>query len=210
MIKIFIADDHVIIREGLKKILHDIKDMRVIGEAGTADELREKLKPSDADIILLDLNFPGSGLLNLIPELKELYPKLFILIVTIYPEKAYAIRAMKLGAHGFITKSESLETLETAIRAIIKTGIFLSTEIGLLLAEELNEKKPGFPHNSLSVRELEILRLISKGKKIKEISEELSLSISTVNTYRLRILKKMKMETDAAIVKYAIENKLVY
>jgi two-component system, NarL family, invasion response regulator UvrY len=210
VIKVFIADDQVIIREGLKKILHDLKDIRVVGEAGTADELREKLKSSKADIILLDLNIPGSGLFNLITELKELHPNLFILVVTIYPEKAYAIRAMKQGADGFITKSETLETLETAIRTIMKTGKFLSTEVGLLLAEELNEKEPGFPHNSLSVRELEILRLISKGKKIKEIAEELSLSISTVNTYRLRILKKMKMETDAAIVKYAIENKLVF
>jgi DNA-binding NarL/FixJ family response regulator len=210
VIRIFIADDHVIIREGLKKILQDIKDMHVIGEAGHAEELREKLNSSEADILLLDLNFPGAGLFNLITEIRESYPKLFILVVTIYPEKAYAIRAMKLGANGFITKSETLETLEIAIRTIIKTGKFLSSEIGMLLADELNEKEPGYPHNHLSVRELEILRLISKGHKIKEIAEELSLSVSTVNTYRLRILKKMKMDTDAEMVKYAIENKLIF
>lgn len=210
MIKIFVADDHVIIREGLKKILKDIKDLQVVGEAGTADELKEKIKNSDADILLLDLNFPGTGLFDLISELKNLYPRLFVLIVTIYPEKAYAIRAMKQGANGYITKSETVENLEKAIRTITKTGNYLSPEFGLLLADELNEKEPGFPHNLLSFRELEILRLISKGQKIKEIADELSLSSSTVNTYRLRILKKMKMRTDAEIVKYAIENKLIY
>ncbi len=210
MIKIFIADDHVIIREGLKKILQEIEDMNVVGEAGNAEELWEKIKSSDADIILLDLNFPGSGFFSLISDLRIRLPQLFILVVTIYPEKAYAIRAMKQGAHGFITKSETLETLEKAIRSILQTGEYLSPEIGLILADELNEKEPGYPHNLLSTRELEILRLISKGKKVKEISDELSLSVSTVNTYRLRIFKKMKMATDAEIVKYALENKLVY
>lgn len=209
MIKIFIADDHVIIREGLKKILKDIEDMQVIGEAGTAEELREKIKQSDADILLLDLNFPGTGLFNLISELKNLYPDLLILIVTIYPEKAYAIRAMKQGANGFITKSESLDALEKAIRSIKETGKYLSSEIGMLLADELNEKSPGYPHNVLSNRELEILRLISRGNKIKDIADQLSLSISTVNTYRLRILKKMKMKTDAELVRYSIDNKLI-
>lgn len=210
MIKIFIADDHVIIREGLKKILKDINDMQVVGEAGTANELKEKIKDSDADILLLDLNFPGTGLFNLISEVKNIYPDLLILIVTIYPEKAYALRAMKQGANGYITKSETVENLENAIRSIINTGKYLSPEIGMLIADELNEKEPGYPHNLLSYRELEILRLISKGQKIKEIADDLSLSSSTVNTYRLRILKKMKMRTDAEIVKYAIENKLVY
>lgn len=210
MIKIFIADDHVIIREGLKKILKDINDMQVVGEAGTANELKEKIKDSDADILLLDLNFPGTGLFNLISEVKNIYPDLLILIVTIYPGKAYALRAMKQGANGYITKSETVENLENAIRSIINTGKYLSPEIGMLIADELNEKEPGYPHNLLSYRELEILRLISKGQKIKEIADDLSLSSSTVNTYRLRILKKMKMRTDAEIVKYAIENKLVY
>lgn len=209
MIKVFIADDHAIIREGLKKILGDVKDIKVVGEAGNSEELREKIKQAKADILLLDLNFPGSGLFNLIPELKKLYPELFILIVTVYPNESYAIRAIKQGADGFICKSDTLESLETAIRSIYETGKYLNEEIGLLLAREINETESGYPHNILSVRELEILRLISEGKKIKKIADELSLSVSTVNTYRLRILKKMKMETDAEMVKYAIENKLI-
>lgn len=209
MIKIFIADDHILIRKGLSKIILDIKDMKVVGEAESAYQLREKLKTSDADIVLLDLNLPGTGLFDLIDEIKKLYPELYILIITIYPEKAYAIRAIKHGAHGFITKGESIETLEMAIRSIIETGKFLSPEIGILLADEISYNERGFRHNVLSDRELEILRLISKGKKIKDIATSLSLSVSTVNTYRLRILKKMKMETDAEIVRYALENKLV-
>ena len=165
MTKVFIADDHVIIREGLKKILKDIENIQVVGEAGNTVELKEKIKNSNPDILLLDLNFPGSKLFDLIPELKILYPNLLILIVTIYPEKAYAIRAVKLGADGFINKSETLEALEMAIRSIRETGKYLSAELGMLLAEELNERDPGYPHKDLSIRELEILRLISEGNK---------------------------------------------
>jgi DNA-binding NarL/FixJ family response regulator len=209
VIKIFIADDHQIIREGVKKIIAGEGDIRVVGEAENSIVLKEKLMDSDADIILLDLSMPGTDFFGLISEVKKISPNTGILIVTMYPPESYALRAFESGANGFISKNDTVDNLVTAIRSIIHTGRYISPEIGFLLADALEEKEASQPHKTLSHREMEVLRLISKGKTIKEIAEKLSLSISTVNTYRLRVLKKMKMKTDADLVRYAMENKLI-
>jgi DNA-binding NarL/FixJ family response regulator len=209
MINIFIADDHAIIREGLKKIVAEESDMKIVGEAESAIEVREKISGLKADIILLDLNMPGSGYFDLIKELRNLLPELYILIVTMYSEEQYAIRSIKAGANGYITKNETLNTLVTAIRSIINSGKYINPKLSQLLTDELFRDKTDLPHHRLSDREIEVLCKIAEGKKVKDIAAELHLTVSTVNTYRLRILEKMNMKSNVELARYAMENNLI-
>jgi DNA-binding NarL/FixJ family response regulator len=209
MINIFIADDHAIIREGLKKIVAEEIDMKIVGEAESAIEVREQISGSKADIILLDLNMPGSGYFDLIKELRNLLPELYILIVTMYSEEQYAIRSIKAGANGYITKNETLNTLVTAVRSIINSGKYINPKLSQLLTDELFRDKVDLPHQRLSDREIEVLCKIAEGKKVKDIAGELHLTVSTVNTYRLRILEKMNMKSNVELARYAMENKLI-
>lgn len=209
MIKIFIADDHPLIREGLKKTLLSEVDFQIAGEAADGTELLKKITEVDFDIILLDLNMPGKNGLDVIKEIKQLYPKAYILVLSMYPLHRFAVRALKTGAAGYVTKDSPTEEVVKAIRTIISRGRYISIELAELLANEFGNAKDALPHESLSDREFQIMSMITTGKTVKEIAEELCLNISTVNTYHARILEKMNMKSNVELTLYAIENNLI-
>jgi DNA-binding NarL/FixJ family response regulator len=208
MIKVFIADDHELIREGLRKILKDISDIVVVGEAQNSSEVLEKIRKTDCDIIVLDMNMPGRSGLDLIEDLKVIKPQLKILVLSIHPEDRFALRTLKAGASGYISKDTALEELVVAIRKIYTRGKYLSNSLAEQLAFDVGTDQDHLPHENLSNRELEIMFMITSNKSIKDIAAELSLSASTVNTYRARIFEKMNMKTNVELTLYVMNNNL--
>jgi len=209
MIKILIADDHQLIREGLKKILKEEHDMSVVGEGGNADEVFKLVRESDLDVVLLDISMPGRSGLEVLKELKHTHPKLPVLMLSMHPEDRFAVRSLKAGASGYITKESAGEELVSAIRKVVGGGKYISMFLAEKLAFGLDADSGRPPHEALSDREFQVMTMISSGKKMTEIAEELSLSIRTVNTYRARILEKMQMKSNAELIHYAIQHGLV-
>ena len=209
MIKVFIVDDHEIIREGLKKILREESDLVVVGEAQNGAELLEKIPNIDCDIVLLDMNMPGRNGLDLLGDLKSLKPKLHILVLSIHPEDKFALRTLKAGASGYLCKDTALEELVVAIRKVHNKGRYLSTTLAEQLAFDIMPEKDQLPHELLSNREQEIMVMLASGNKVKDIAAELQLSISTVFTYRVRIFEKLNIKNNVELTHYAIFNKLV-
>ncbi|HMK65898.1 MAG TPA: response regulator transcription factor [Thermodesulfobacteriota bacterium] len=209
MIKIFIADDHPVVRMGIKQILAEVKDMTVADEAGTGQETIKKVVKNDYDVILLDISMPGRNGLDILRELKNKKPKIPVLILSIYPEDQYAVRVLKLGAAGYLTKESVPEELINAIRKVANGRKYISASLAEKLASdlELNTDKP--PHENLSDREYQVLCLLASGKRLKDIADTLDLSIKTISTYRTRILEKMKMDNNAELIRYALQNNLV-
>ncbi len=208
MVNIVIADDHALIREGLKKILKSEPDLSLVAEASNAPELFRQLKASNVDLVLLDISMPGESGLDALRELRQSYPQVRTLILSVHPEHRFAVRALRAGASGYITKETAVEELVQAIRKIVAGGKYVSASLAEQLVAELEMgDKPR--HENLSDREFEVLRMIAAGKTRNEIAEELALSISTVNTYRQRILEKMNMENNAELTRYAIEHGLI-
>ncbi len=209
MIKVFIVDDHEIIREGLKKILKEESDFVVVAEAQDGVEALEKIQHTDCDIMLLDMNMPGRSGIDLLSDLKVVKPQLHILVLSIHPEDKFALRTLKAGASGYLCKDTALDELVIAIRKIHSKGRYLSTTLAEQLAFDVVPDKDQLPHESLSNRELEIMFLLAEGKKVKAIAKELTLSVSTVFTYRVRIFEKLKLKNDVELTHYAINNKLI-
>jgi len=209
MIKVFIVDDHEIIREGLKKILKEETDLVVVGEAQNGDEVLEHIKDIDCDIMLLDMNMPGRSGLDLIGDLKNLKPNMHFLVLSIHPEDKFALRTLKAGASGYVCKDTALEELVIAIRKVFSKGRYISTTLAEQLAFDFMPDKEQLPHETLSGREQEIMVMLATGKKVKDIAADLNLSISTVFTYRVRIFEKLKIKSNVELTHYAITNKLV-
>jgi len=208
VINIAIADDHVLIREGLKKILNAESDMKVVAEAINVVELFKALGRLAVNVVLLDISMPGESGLDALKELHQKYPRVPVLILSIHPEKRFAVRALKAGASGYIMKQSAVEELVQAIRKVVAGGKYVSAALAEQMATDLNvSDKP--LHETLSDREFQVMRLIAGGKKSHEIAEELSVSLSTVNTYRSRILEKMNMQSNVELARYAIENGLI-
>lgn len=208
MIKIFIADDHILIREGLKKILSLEKDIQIIGETDNSEDIISLVLKTKPDIILLDISFPGKNGLEILKELKISSPDVKALILSMHPEDKFAVRAIKSGAYGYITKESASDELIKAIRKAASGGKYISQNLAEALLNEINSPEKKKPHELLSDREFEVLRLIVSGKSQSEISQKLSLSSSSVNTYRARILKKLNLRTNADLIYYAIQNGL--
>lgn len=210
MIRVFIADDHPIVREGLKGILGDCESMEVVGEAASGSETLERLRAQAADVALLDLSMPGPGVFDLIGQLKDEHPRLRILVVSMQPEEIWAVRILRAGASGFVAKDRSPEELEAAIRRIDDGGRYVSQALAERLALGLlEEDESNPPHERLSNREYEVLCLLAQGKLVKEIAAQLSLSPKTVSTYRSRLLEKLEVKTTAELIRYAIRHDLV-
>jgi DNA-binding NarL/FixJ family response regulator len=209
MIRVFIADDHALIREGLKKILKEETDMVVVGEASRAGEVVDILGETTVDIIVLDISMPDRSGLELLKDIKHLYPKIHVLMLSIHPEDRFAIRALKAGAAGYVTKESASDELVKAIRRVVLGGKYVSANLAEHLASELNVTSEKPPHQTLSDREYEVMCLLASGKTLKQIAENLTLSLSSVNTYRSRILHKMNMTSSAELMHYAINNRLV-
>jgi DNA-binding NarL/FixJ family response regulator len=209
MIKILIADDHAIVRRGLKQILTETPDMVVAGEAHNGEELLEKMRSDRWDVVVLDISMPGRGGLDILKQLKSEQPKLPVLMLTIHPEDQYAVRVLRAGASGYLTKESAPDHLVEAIRKVARGGKYISPHLAEKLAFNLESLSEKPLHEALSDREFQVLRLIASGKTVKEIGEELSLSVKTISTYRTRILEKMKMKNNAELTHYAIQQKLV-
>lgn len=211
MIKVFIVDDHEIIREGLKKILKEESDLVVAGEAQDGVELFEKMKKADfeCDVMLLDMNMPGRSGIDLLSDIKLMKPEMYILVLSIHPEDKFALRTLKAGASGYLCKDTALDELVVAIRKIYAKGRYLSPTLAEQLAFDVMPQKETLPHEQLSNRELEIMFMLAEGKKVKDIATELELSISTVFTYRVRIFEKLKVKNNVELTHYAITNKLI-
>lgn len=206
LIRVFIADDHAIMREGLRRILNDRSDIRVVGEAATSEEIFERLDESDTHVLLLDISMPGPGFLETMRQLRE--REVRILVVSMYPEEQFGLRALKAGAAGYLTKDQPADELVDAIRRIHSGRRYLSETLADRLASELANGE-GEPHEELSDREFQVMQMLGEGMTIGEISDRLSLSPKTVSTYRTRILRKLDLRTTADIVRYAVENELV-
>jgi two-component system invasion response regulator UvrY len=208
MIRVFIADDHVFILEGLKKILREEPDMVVAGEARSAAETLERIGKADCDVLLLDLSLPDKSGLDVLKEVKERFPRLRVLILSMFPEEVFALRAMKAGADGYLTKDSAAQELVMALRKVADGRKYVSDALSQVLADNVTGQGGRAPHESLSDREFQILRMIGSGKTVTHIAAELNVSVSTVNTHRIHILKKMGMHTNADLMHYAIENQL--
>jgi two-component system invasion response regulator UvrY len=209
MTKIFIADDHVLILEGLKKILREESDMIVVGEAQSAAETLERIGKSDCDILLLDLSLPDRSGLDVLKEVIKRFPRLHVLILSMFPEEVFAVRALKAGADGYLTKDSAAHELVVALRKIASGKKYVSDALSQKLAFDVAGGGGQAPHEDLSDREFQILRMIGAGKTVTHIAAELNVSVSTVNTHRIHILEKMGMHSNAELMHYAMENKLV-
>ena len=209
MINILIADDHAIVREGLKQIVAEEPDIKVIGEAENANQVFELLQSKEINIIILDINMPGKSGLEALKDLRQDYPKIPVLILSMYSEEQYGLRAIKAGASGFLKKVSAPEELVKAIRKIFYGGKYISPELAEKLADTLEESRKALPHESLSNREFQIMCEIGRGKSAEEIADELSISIHTVYSYRNRILEKMNLKSNVEMTQYVIKNKLI-
>jgi len=209
MIKILIADDHPVVRQGLKQILSEEPDMEVLGEAQNSQEVLELVRKEDWDIVILDITMPGRGGLDVLKELKHERPKLAVLILSVHPEDQYAVRALKAHASGYMTKDSAPEELVKAIRKILGGGKYISPTLAERLAFDLESGTEKPLHETLSDREFQVMLMIASGKKVSEIAKEMLLSVKTIDTYRARILEKMRMKTNAELTHYAIKHQLV-
>ncbi len=209
MIRLLIADDHAIVREGLKQIVAEIGDMSVDGEASNGQQVMELVRQRDWDVVLLDLAMPGRGGIDTLRQLKREKPDLPVLILSIYPEDQYAVRALKDGAAGYLTKESAPEELVKAIRKAAKGGKYVSPALAERLAYELETDADKPPHERLSDREYQVMLMLASGRTVGQIAEELSLSVKTVSTNRARLLRKMGMKTNAELTYYAVKRQLV-
>ena len=207
-IKVLVADDHEIVRQGLKTIISEHSDLSIAGEAENGNQVLKIVKKTKVDVVLLDFDMPEKNGLDTLVELKALYPKLPVMILSIFPEDHYGTRFLKAGASGYLQKSSATNQLIDAIRKVFNGGKYISSALTDKLVRGLNKDKEQFLHESLTDREFQVFRLLATGKKLKEMADELCLSINTISTYRSRILQKMDLKSNADVIRYAIENGL--
>ena len=209
MLKILIADDHPVFRRGLKQIIAETTDIVVADEAADGLEVLNKVKVGDFDVVLLDISMPGKTGIDVLAQLKYERPKLPVLMLSMHPEEQYAVRALRAGASGYLTKESAPDELVGAIRKVSTGGKYVSASLAEKLASIVQKEGEELPHQTLSDRELHVMCLIASGKTVSEIAKELSLSVKTISTYRSRILQKMKMKNNAELTRYAINNSLI-
>ena len=208
-IKVLVADDHEIVRQGLKTIISEHSDLSIAGEAENGNQVLKIVKKTKVDVVLLDFDMPEKNGLDTLIELKALYPKLPVMILSIFPEDHYGTRFLKAGASGYLQKSSATDQLIDAIRKVFNGGKYISSALTDRLVTNLNRDHERPLHESLTDREFQVFCLLATGKKLKEIADELCLSINTISTYRSRILQKVDMSSNADVIRYAIKNKLV-
>ena len=208
MIKVFIADDHEFIRAGIKSILATTSDIEVIGEGTTGHDVLQALRESTPDALILDMSMPGLSGLELIKRIKTEWPKQKILVLTMHTNKQYAVRAIRAGATGFLSKAIASEELVTALRKIVAGRAYISAEIAEELALSQQPDSDVARHTLLSDREYHVFELLVSGKAVGEIADSLNLSVKTVSTHKARILEKMAMGSTAELVRYAVANEL--
>jgi DNA-binding NarL/FixJ family response regulator len=206
---VLIADDHAIIRDGLRKILADTDDLVVQGEAANGNALLEQVRARDWSLLVLDISMPGRNGLELVKMVKNLRPKLPILIFSMHPEEQYAVRAIRAGASGYLSKEGDSELLLPAMRRVVAGGMFISPNVAELLASDIAPQSQSQPHTLLTDREFDVFSRIVRGMGLTAIAAELSLSVKTVSTHKTHILAKMNLSTQIDLVRYAIDHHLV-
>jgi len=209
MIRVLIADDHAILRSGLKEILMREFDGAICGEAENAREVLDQVERDTWDLVLLDVSMPGPSGIDVLRDLQRLHPKLPVLVLSMHPENQYGRRVLKAGAAGYLHKDVAAGELIKAIRKVLGGGRYVSPTLAEKLASGLADDSGRPPHELLSDREFEVLRLIAAGRTVSEIAETLHLSVTTVSTYRARILEKMELSTTAELMHYGLRNRLV-
>lgn len=208
MIHILIADDHAVVRQGLKKILSEHSDMSIVGEAAEVGELHNLLRKERCDVLILDMSMPGKSGLDTIKDVRRTHPRLPILVLTMLPEDQFGRRVLKAGAAGYVTKGTAPEELVKAIRKISSGGKFVSPALAELLATDLDHDHDNLPHETLSDREFQVFLKLASGDSLTAIAADLSLSTKTVTTYRARVLEKMRMKSNAELARYVVEHRL--
>ncbi len=209
MIHVVLCDDHAVLRRGIRDTLCEASDIEVTGEAGGYSELREVLRATPCDVLLLDLNMPGRGGLEVLASVRETHPAIKVLIVSMYPEDQYALRCLKAGAHGYANKAGDPVELISAVRTVVQGRKYLTAEVAQMLAESIAQPVHAAPHTLLSERELQTMVKIASGRKLSDIAHELMLSPKTVSVYRSRVLEKLQLSNNAELTVYAIRNHLV-
>jgi two-component system, NarL family, invasion response regulator UvrY len=207
MLRILIADDHPIVRKGLKQILSDESDIAFVGEAQNSREVLEQVARQHWDAVVLDIAMPGKSGLEILSELKRVDPNLPVLVLSIYPEDQFGVRALKVGADGYMNKESAPDELVNAIRKIIGGGRYVSPTLAEKLAFVVGSKTASL--DQLSLREHQVMLMLVSGKTLSDIAEELSLSVKTVSTYRTRILEKLNLKNNSELILYAVKNGLV-
>jgi two-component system, NarL family, invasion response regulator UvrY len=209
MRKFLIADDHTVVRKGLKQILHEAFPSAVIEEVGDAEDLFKKVMGSEWDVVISDISMPGRSGLEVLQQIRQNYPKLPVLMLSVHPEDQYALRVLKAGASGYLNKDSASEELVKAVNVVMMGKKYITHSVAEKLASTLEQNSDKLPHESLSDREFEVLKQLSAGRAVSNIAEQLSLSVTTVSTYRARIMAKMNLKTNADLTLYSIENKLL-
>jgi two-component system invasion response regulator UvrY len=209
MIRVLIADDHTVVRHGLKQILSSDAQLQVVGEAVNGDEVLRMVDALRIDALVLDITMPGKNGLDVLKELRRKHPQLPVLVLSMHPEDQFAIRILRAGASGYVTKESAPEELIGALRKVCKGAKYVSPQLAEKLAVFIEDDKRGPLHEQLSDREYQVMSMLALGKTVSEIADELLLSVKTVSTYRTRVLEKMKMTTNAELVRYALQNQLV-
>lgn len=209
MIRILVADDHAVVRQGVKQILADVEDMTVKDEAQNGTETLKKVTEQDFDVVLLDISMPGRSGLEVLEDIKARHPKLPVLILSMHPEEQYAVRALKAGAAGYLTKASAPQELIGAIRKAAGGGKYVTASLAEKLVDQLETDTEKLPHEVLSNREHQVMLMLAGGKSVSDIADELNLSVKTISTYRTRVMSKMGMKKNAELTLYAVHNKLI-
>jgi two-component system, NarL family, invasion response regulator UvrY len=209
MIQVILVDDHAVVRRGIRDTLAEAVDIKVVAEAGSYSEAREALRSSPCDVLVLDLNLPGRGGLEVLATLRESNSTIKVLIMSMFPEDQYAIRCLRAGAQGYLNKAGDPAELANAVRAVAQGRKYVTPEVAQMLVESLSAPANESLHAALSERELQTLLKIASGKRLSDIAEELMLSPKTVSVYRSRVLEKLKLSNNAELTVYAIRNELV-
>ncbi len=208
MIRVLIADDHPLARRGLRDIFEDEADITIGAEAENGQEVLKAVREGRWDVLVLDLSMPGLSGLDLLKQLKSEKPGLPVLVVTMHPEKQYAVRALRAGASGYLTKGSPPEEIIAAVRKLAAGGKYASSTLTETLVRRIDEPEDKMPHETLSDREFQVLCMVASGMTVSEIAHKLSLSVNTISTYRSRILDKMSMQNNAQLTRYAVDNQL--
>lgn len=209
MIRILVADDHPVVRSGLRQMFDKDPELRITGEATTSQQVVEQVRRGQWDVVILDLALPPDGGMEALKQIKELAPKLPVLILSIYPEEELAIRMLRLGADGYVTKGAEADVLVPALQKVARGGRYVSPAVNEQLLASVGSRASVHPRDALTDREHEVLRLLGRGRTVSDIARELKLSVKTVSTYRTRLLEKLNVRTTGELIRYAITNKLV-
>jgi DNA-binding NarL/FixJ family response regulator len=209
MIKVLLGDDHAIVRQGLKQILSEESGMYFCGEAENGQAVLNAIYKENWDVLILDISMPGLSGLDILKEVKKIRPRLPVLVLTMHSEEQFALRSLKAGASGYLTKDSAPEELVKAVKKLLDGGKYVNQQLAEILAADIERDSNKPLHDSLSDREYQVMRLIASGRTAKQIADQLALSVKTISTYRARLLEKMNMKTNAELTHYAIQNKLV-